>query len=116
MIRSAVFKNYCGRSVEVRISRTGRNSGRPFGRFLHNNSDIVSPPKTRPIVVINNYKPKLHTLAPCTKSRQFCICLKLLTNYLQASHHSSLIILFNTLLFHCSVSYISLHCNNLTIP
>lgn len=116
MIRSAVFKNYGGCSVDVRISRTRRNSGRPFRRFLYNNSDIVSPPKTRPLIIINNYKPELHTLALCIKSRQFYICLKLLTNYLQASHHSSLIIVFHTPLFHCSVSYISLRCNNLTIP
>ena len=104
MIRSAVFKYYCGYSIDVRI-RTRRNSGRPFRRFLHLSyySDIVSPPKSRPIIIINNYKPELHTLAPCIKSRHFCICLKLLTSYLQASHYSSLMILFHTPLFHCSV-------------
>lgn len=119
-IRFAVFFNYCGCSVEARISRRTRKSARrPFRRLLHNDLDRVSPPKIRPIIVIiNTYKPELCTLtlALCIKSRHFCICFKLSTNYLQPSFHSSQIILFNNLTSHCSVSDILLHHNNLTIP
>lgn len=45
-----------------------------------------------------------------------CLCFKLSTNYLQPNLHSSQIILFNNLTFHCPVWDILFHYNNLTTP
>lgn len=89
------LKNYCGCSVEKRISRrTRRNLGGPFRRFLHNTLYIVSPPKIRPIIIIiNNFKPELHTLALCiqlrTFARTFAFALSslLITSSLDFIHH-----------------------------